>query len=150
MRAVIQRTGYASVKVDGKTAGEIGKGIMVLVGFQSSDDEKVMDYMLDKTINLRIFEDENDKMNLSLKDIDGELLIVPNFTLYGDARKGRRPGYSSGASPAEAEGMFARFVEKAQNAGLKKVQSGIFQAEMKVELLNDGPVTLLLDSDRLF
>ena len=86
MRAVIQRTGYASVKVGGKTAGEIGKGIMVLVGFQSSDDEKVMDYMLDKTINLRIFEDENDKMNLSLKDIDGELLIVPNFTLYGDAR----------------------------------------------------------------
>jgi D-tyrosyl-tRNA(Tyr) deacylase len=150
MRAVIQRTGYASVKVDGKTAGEIGKGIMVLVGFQPSDDEKVMDYMLDKTINLRIFEDENDKMNLSLKDIDGELLIVPNFTLYGDARKGRRPGYSSGASPAEAEGMFARFVEKAQNAGLKKVQSGIFQADMKVELLNDGPVTLLLDSDRLF
>ena len=150
MRAVIQRTGYASVKVGGKTAGEIGKGIMVLVGFQSSDDEKVMDYMLDKTINLRIFEDENDKMNLSLKDIDGELLIVPNFTLYGDARKGRRPGYSSGASPAEAEVMFARFVEKAQNAGLKKVQSGIFQADMKVELLNDGPVTLLLDSDRLF
>ena len=150
MRAVIQRTGYPPVKLGGKTAGEIGKGIMVLVGFQSSDDEKVMDYMLDKTINLRIFEDENDKMNLSLKDIDGELLIVPNFTLYGDARKGRRPGYSSGASPAEAEGMFARFVEKAQNAGLKKVQSGIFQAEMKVELLNDGPVTLLLDSDRLF
>ena len=85
MRAVIQRTGYASVNVDGKIVGEIGKGIMALVGFEPTDDEKVMDYMLDKTVNLRIFEDENDKMNLSLRDIDGELLIVPNFTLYGDA-----------------------------------------------------------------
>ena len=90
MRAVIQRTGYASVNVDGKIVGEIGKGIMALVGFEPTDDEKVMDYMLDKTVNLRIFEDENDKMNLSLRDIDGELLIVPNFTLYGDARRGRR------------------------------------------------------------
>ena len=145
MRAVIQRTGYASVNVDGKIVGEIGKGIMALVGFEPTDDEKVMDYMLDKTVNLRIFEDENDKMNLSLRDIDGELLIVPNFTLYGDARRGRRPGYSDAA-----EEMFRRFVEKAEQAGLKKVKSGIFQADMKVELLNDGPITILLDSDRNF
>ena len=150
MRAVIQRTGYASVNVDGKIVGEIGKGIMALVGFEPTDDEKVMDYMLDKTVNLRIFEDENDKMNLSLRNIDGELLIVPNFTLYGDARRGRRPGYSDAASPAQAEEMFRRFVEKAEQAGLKKVKSGIFQADMKVELLNDGPITILLDSDRNF
>ena len=89
-------------------------------------------------------------MNLSLRDIDGELLIVPNFTLYGDARRGRRPGYSDAASPAQAEEMFRRFVEKAEQAGLKKVKSGIFQADMKVELLNDGPITILLDSDRNF
>lgn len=150
MRAVIQRTGYASVNVDGKTVGEIGRGIMALVGFEPADDEKAMDYILDKTVNLRIFEDENDKMNLSLRDIDGELLIVPNFTLYGDARRGRRPGYSDAAAPAQAEEMFRRFVEKAENAGLKKVKSGIFQADMKVELLNDGPITILLDSDRNF
>ena len=150
MRAVIQRTGYASVNVDGKIVGEIGKGIMALVGFEPTDDEKVMDYMLDKTVNLRIFEDENEKMNLSLRDIDGVLLVVPNFTLYGDARRCRRLGYSDAASPAQAAEMFRRFVEKAEQAGLKKVKSGIFQADMKVELLNDGPITILLDSDRNF
>ena len=122
---------------------------MVLAGFIPTENEEVMDYMLQKAVNLRIFEDENDKMNLSLLDISGELLIVPNFTLYGDARKGRRPGYSNAASPAEAEGIFEKLKSEAQKLGVK-TQFGVFQAYMQVELENDGPVTLLLDSDRLF
>ena len=149
MRVVIQRCGYASVKVEGEKAGEIGKGIMALVGFLPSDNEKTMDYMLEKIVNLRIFEDENDKMNLSLLDTQGELLIVPNFTLYGDARKGRRPGFSSAAAPSEAEKMFNQLIEKAKEMPIK-VQQGIFQADMKVELMNDGPITILLDSEKLF
>ncbi len=149
MRGVIQRVSWAKVSVDGNVVGEIKRGIMVLVGMINSDDEKVMDYMLEKIVNLRIFEDENDKMNLSLKDIEGELLIVPNFTLYGDARKGRRPSYAIAASPKEAEGIFEEFVRRAKELHLK-VETGIFQAEMKVELLNDGPVTILLDSERNF
>lgn len=149
MRAVVQRCGYASVKVDGKNVGEIGKGIMVLFGFLPTDDEKTMDYMLDKVINLRIFDDENDKMNLSLLDVKGDLLIVPNFTLYGDARKGRRPGYSTAAAPGEAEIMYTSLIEKASKLPMK-VKSGTFQADMKVELMNDGPITILLDSEKLF
>lgn len=149
MRAVLQKVKYARVEVDGKIVGSINEGIAALVGFKADDDEKVMDYMLDKTVNLRIFEDENEKMNLSLIDVKGELIIVPNFTLYGDARKGRRPGYSSGASPSEAEPMFERFVKKAKELPIK-VESGIFQTYMKFELLNDGPVTILLDSDKNF
>lgn len=149
MRAVLQRVAYAKVDVDGKTVGSIGRGIAALIGFKGTDDEKVMDYMIDKIINLRIFEDENGKMNLSLMDVKGELIIVPNFTLYGDTRKGRRPGYSFGASPSEAAPMFERLVEKARKMPLK-VECGIFQADMKFELLNDGPVTLLVDSDRNF
>lgn len=149
MRAVLQKVKYAKVEVDGKIVGSINEGIAALVGFKADDDEKVMDYMLDKTVNLRIFEDENEKMNLSLMDVKGELIIVPNFTLYGDARKGKRPGYSSGASPKEAEPMFERFVQKAKELPIK-VESGIFQTYMKFELLNDGPVTILLDSDKNF
>ena len=108
MRMVLQRVENASVAVDGNVIGQIGKGIMVLVGIHETDDDKVIDYMLDKVIHLRIFEDAEDKMNLSLQDIEGELLIVPNFTLYGDARKGRRPGYSAGASPQVAEKIFEK------------------------------------------
>ncbi|MCI2000827.1 MAG: D-aminoacyl-tRNA deacylase [Clostridia bacterium] len=150
MRAVVQRCGYASVNVNGKIVGEIGKGIMLLVGFSPIDDDKSMDYILDKTVNLRIFTDDDDKMNFSLKDIYGELLIVPNFTLYGDARKGRRPGFSNACPIDKAKMLFENFIKKAEKQDLKKVKSGIFQADMKVELLNDGPVTILLDSDRLF
>jgi D-tyrosyl-tRNA(Tyr) deacylase len=150
MRAVVQRCGYASVNVNGKIVGEIGKGIMLLVGFSPTDDDKSMDYILDKTVNLRIFTDDDDKMNLSLKNIDGELLIVPNFTLYGDARKGRRPGFSNACPIDKAKMLFENFIKKAEKQDLKKVKSGIFQADMKVELLNDGPVTILIDSDRLF
>ena len=147
MRAVLQRVARGSVTVEGKIIGQIEKGIMVLFGMQESDDDKVIAYMLDKVINMRIFEDKEGKMNLSLLDIEGELLIVPNFTLYGDARKGRRPGYSSGAAPA---GIFDKLVAYAQTLPIKKVATGQFQADMKVEIVNDGPVTLLLDSEKNF
>jgi len=149
LRAVIQKVAHASVKVDGNIIGEIGKGLLVLLGMQESDDEKVMDYMMDKIIHLRIFEDEEGKMNLSLKDVGGELLIVPNFTLYGDARKGKRPSYSNAAPPAVAEQIYNRFIEKAKATGIK-VEQGKFQSHMEVNLLNDGPVTILMDSDKNF
>ena len=149
MRFVIQRVERAKVTVEGNVSGEIGNGYVVLVGLLPTDDDKVMDYMLDKLVNLRIYEDENDKLNLSLKDIGGEILIVPNFTLYGDARKGRRPSYAKAAPPDEAEKLFDRFVEKAKETGLN-VQTGIFRTHMKVELVNDGPVTILLDSEKNF
>ena len=149
MRFVIQRVERAKVTVEGKVSGEIGNGYVVLVGLLPTDDDKVMDYMLDKLVNLRIYEDENDKLNLSLKDIGGEILIVPNFTLYGDARKGRRPSYAKAAPPDEAEKLFDRFVEKVKETGLN-VQTGIFRTHMKVELVNDGPVTILLDSEKNF
>lgn len=149
MRFVIQRVERAKVTVEGKVSGEIGNGYVVLVGLLPTDDDKVMDYMLDKLVNLRIYEDENDKLNLSLKDIGGEILIVPNFTLYGDARKGRRPSYAKAAPPDEAEELFDRLVEKARETGLN-IQTGIFRTHMKVELVNDGPVTILLDSEKNF
>lgn len=149
MRAVIQRVNYAKVVVDNSVIASIYKGILALVGFQLTDNEKSMDYIINKIINMRIFEDENNKMNLSLKDINGELLIVPNFTLYGDGRKGNRPSYSSGSPSAQAQLQFTKFVEIANKTSIN-IQTGKFQADMKVELLNDGPVTLLLDSDKLF
>lgn len=149
MRAVIQRVSHASVSVLGETVGKIEQGLLVLFGFLATDDEKIMNYMIEKVVNMRIFEDKEGKMNLSLLDIKGELLIVPNFTLYGDARKGRRPGFSNGAAPNVAENIYKRLIEKAKLLPIT-VESGIFQADMKVELLNDGPVTLLLDSDKTF
>lgn len=149
MRAVLQRVLKASVTIDGKMTASIETGILALIGLAPEDDEAVMEYMLDKIRNLRIFEDEYGKMNLSLQDIKGELLLVPNFTLYGDTRKGRRPGYSSGASPEKASGLFLRLIEKAKELPFG-VETGVFQADMKVELLNDGPVTLLIDSDKNF
>lgn len=149
MRMVIQKVERASVSVDGVVRGEIGNGLMALVGLLPTDDEKVMDYMLEKLINLRIYEDENDKLNLSVQDVGGGILLIPNFTLYGDARKGRRPSYYTAASPEEADKIFSRLVEKAKELPLK-VESGVFRTHMKVELVNDGPVTILLDSERLF
>ncbi|HHW66993.1 MAG: D-aminoacyl-tRNA deacylase [Epulopiscium sp.] len=149
MRAVVQKVAQANVKVDGNIIGEIGKGLLVLLGMQESDDEKVMEYMIDKIIHLRIFEDEEGKMNLSLKDVNGELLIVPNFTLYGDARKGKRPSYTKAAPPVVAEKLYNTFVEKAKATGIKTEQ-GKFQSHMEVSLLNDGPVTILIDSDKTF
>jgi D-tyrosyl-tRNA(Tyr) deacylase len=149
MRAVVQRVKKAQVNVSDVCVGKINKGILALVGFQGTDDAHTIDYMLDKILNLRIFNDEEDKMNLSLKDIEGDLLIVPNFTLYGECRKGRRPGYSQGATVNEAKEIFDSFIKRAKEM-YPKVEQGQFQAEMEVSLINDGPITLLLDSDRQF
>jgi D-tyrosyl-tRNA(Tyr) deacylase len=149
MRAVIQRVSYGKVVVEGDIVGQIDKGLVVLIGIQDGDDKDVYKYMCDKLINLRVFEDNEDKMNLSLVDIDGGLLIIPNFTLYGDCRKGRRPSYASSAKPEEARRIFNEFCEYVKER-FPKLQTGKFQADMDVTLLNDGPVTLLLDSDREF
>jgi len=149
MRAVVQRVSEARVEVNQETIGAIDKGLLVLIGIESSDNEQAYSYMIDKIINLRIFEDENDKMNLSLKDINGGLLIVPNFTLYGDCRKGRRPSYIAAAKPNEAEIKFKDFCKFAKES-YSKVETGQFQADMKVHILNDGPVTLLIDSNKQF
>ena len=150
MRAVLTRVNSASVTIDGEVVGSIGKGFLILLGVGPEDTPEHCRYLAQKALGLRIFEDENGKMNLSLMDIEGELLIVPNFTLYGDARKGRRPGYSGGAAPEIATELFDKLCAKAQTLGIKKVATGVFQADMKVALVNDGPVTLLLDSEKLF
>ncbi|MBR2593051.1 MAG: D-tyrosyl-tRNA(Tyr) deacylase [Firmicutes bacterium] len=149
MRAVVQRVLNANVKIERKVHAEIEKGLLVLLGVRPEDDEKVMEYMTDKLTNIRIFEDENGKMNKSVKDIGGEILIVPNFTLYGDARKGRRPGFTAAGSPAEAQKVFEKFIENIKGAGVP-IKTGVFQADMNVNISNDGPVTILLDSDKLF
>ncbi len=149
MRAVLQRVMWAKVSVDGIIKGEIGQGLLVLLGINKGDDENVFKYMFDKISGLRIFCNENDKMNLSVKDINGGILTVPNFTVYADARKGKRPSFSDCCPPDEAEEIFNRFIKYCQD-NYENIQSGIFRADMKVELLNDGPVTVLLDSDRLF
>jgi len=149
MRCIIQRVNRAKVTVDDKVIGEIGKGIMVLVGVAEADNEKTFEYMASKLVPLRIFPDENDKMNLSTADIGGGVLLVPNFTLYGDAHKGRRPSYIAGAPPDKAAGIFEAFV-KHMKKDYGKVECGEFGANMQVELINDGPVTIMLDSDKTF
>ncbi len=137
MRAVIQRVSSAKVSVDGEIVGEIGRGILVLLGISHEDTEKEAIYLLEKTLNLRIFEDAEDKMNLSLLDIEGELLVVSQFTLYGDTRKGRRPSFIEAAKPEKAEQLYSFFVLEAKKQ-IKKVATGRFQAMMDVELVNDG------------
>lgn len=149
MRAVVQRVSQAKVTVEGENVGEIEKGIMVLLGVGQEDTEKDIEYLADKIINLRIFEDENGKMNISLLDIKGELLVVSQFTLYGDCRKGKRPSYDKAARPEIAEAMYEKFIETCRKYGVK-VETGKFQAMMMVEIHNDGPVTLLLDSKKEF
>ncbi|RDY29151.1 D-tyrosyl-tRNA(Tyr) deacylase [Romboutsia weinsteinii] len=149
MRAVVQRVSSSRVTVDGKTTGEISKGLLVLLGVTHEDTSNDVDYIIDKVLNLRIFEDENDKMNLSLKDVGGELLAVSQFTLYGDARKGRRPSFSSAARPSLANPLYEEFVKKARGQGVT-VGTGEFGAHMMVDLTNDGPVTILLDSSKNF
>lgn len=149
MRAVIQRTTEASVSVGDEETGSIGPGLVVLLGIQATDGAKEIQWMADKIINLRIFEDDEGKMNRSLAETGGEMLIVSQFTLYGDCRKGRRPGYSSAAPPAVAEPLYEKFVEEIKARGLRAA-TGTFQASMQVRLVNDGPVTLLLDSDKRF
>lgn len=149
MRAVIQRVSRASVTVDGETTGEIGAGLLVLLGIHRDDGTKEIQWMVDEIINLRIFEDEKGKMNYSLLDTGGAMLIVSQFTLYGDCRKGRRPGYSTAAPPESAKNLYQQFIDSIKQKNIS-TSNGRFQAHMDVELVNDGPVTLLLDSSKLF
>ena len=149
MRAVVQRVSSSKVTVDGEVTGEINKGLLVLLGVTHEDTSKDVDYIIDKVLNLRIFEDENEKMNLSLKDVGGELLVVSQFTLYGDCRKGRRPSFSSAARPEVATKLYEEFIEKARKEGIV-TKTGQFGSHMMVDLTNDGPVTILLESNRDF
>lgn len=149
MRAVVQRTIGSSVVVDGQIVGQIGQGIMALIGIKQGDTKQDAEYLMDKIINLRIFEDNEGKMNASLLDVKGELLLVSQFTLYGDVRKGRRPSFSNAELPELAEPLFNYAVEYAQKYGIN-VQTGEFGAAMKVNIINDGPCTILLDSEKVF
>jgi len=147
LKAVIQRVGAASVEVDARTAGKIGKGILVLLGVEKGDKERDAARLAEKIANLRIFEDENGKMNLSVREIGGELLAVSQFTLAGNCAKGRRPSFDSAAPPEEANRLYEFFVENLRELGLP-VETGVFQAMMQVSLVNDGPVTFILESSR--
>jgi D-tyrosyl-tRNA(Tyr) deacylase len=145
MRALLQRVAGATVTVDGETIAEIGRGLCVLLGVAATDTEADARYLCDKIIDLRLFDDTAGKMNRSLREAGGALLVVSQFTLYGDCRKGRRPSFTDAAPPALAERLYTRFVDLARGAGLP-VATGRFQARMQLRLLNDGPVTILLDS----
>ena len=144
MRALIQRVTSASVKVEGRIVGKIGKGFLVFLGIYKEDTEEKIEKLTKKIINLRIFNDENDKMNLSIKDVKGEILLISQFTLCADTRKGNRPSFISAKNPNEANEIYKKTIESIENEGII-VEKGIFGADMKVELLNDGPVTILLD-----
>ena len=146
MRAIVQRVTRASVTVDGEVIGKIDQGFLVLVGVKCGDTEKNADFIIKKCCGLRVFEDADGKMNLSLSDIGGSLLIVPNFTLYADCKKGFRPGFSDAAPPEEAERLYNYVVEGCRQSGIC-VQTGSFGADMKVELLNDGPITLFIENE---
>jgi len=141
----VQRVAQAAVVVDGKTVGEIGLGLMVLVGFRPGDGEAQLHWMADKLIGLRVFEDAEKKMNLSVADVGGRLLLVPQFTLYGDCRKGRRPGFSEALAPDQATLLFDQFCGLVAQLG-PLPKRGVFGAHMQVSLVNDGPVTLIIDS----
>lgn len=148
MRTVIQRVSEASVTIDGSVHGAIGRGYMILVGIVDSDDEAVINKMADKIARLRIFEDENGKMNLNLEQVSGAILSISQFTLYADCHKGNRPSFSKAGRPDHAKKMYLYFNDVMRRYGFD-VQEGIFGADMKVRLLNDGPVTIVLDSDTL-
>jgi D-tyrosyl-tRNA(Tyr) deacylase len=148
MKVVVQRVSFASVKVDGNIIGAIDKGFLLLVGITHSDDEKIVEKVANKIINMRIFEDENQKMNKSLLDVDGAILSISQFTLYADCKKGNRPGFTNAAKPDAANALYEYFNELLSKQ-ITKVESGEFGADMKVELLNDGPVTIVLDSEEL-
>lgn len=145
MKIVIQRVSEANVKVDGKIAGEIGKGLMLLTGIDENDEKADADWLVQKILNLRIFGDEDDKLNLSVKDISGEILCISQFTLIADYKKGNRPSFIKAAKPDHAIPLFDYFKEEMAKSGLK-TESGIFGADMKVSLINDGPVTIVMDS----
>ena len=147
MRAVIQRVTRASVSVDGRVAGEVAAGLMVLLGVGRQDNPESAAYLAEKIVNLRIFSDDAGKMNLSLLDTGGAALVVSQFTLYGDTRRGRRPSYIQAAPPEEANRLYEEFVRSMRALGVT-VETGVFQAHMQVEMVNDGPVTILLDSEK--
>lgn len=149
MRAVVQRVAEASVKVNNEIVGKIGNGFLVLLGVGENDTNKDLDYLVDKVLGLRIFQDENDKMNLSLLDISGEILVISQFTLYGDVRKGKRPSFTASADPEIAEKFYMEFIDKCMEKGIK-TERGIFGADMDVSLTNQGPVTILIDSNKTF
>ena len=143
MKAILQRVTFAEVKVDEKTVGKIDNGFLILLGVAEGDTEKEADALSAKVATLRVFTDENDKMNLSLADIDGEVLVISNFTLYADCSHGRRPNFMKAAKPDIAEPLYEYFCKKMSDNGVRKVEKGIFGADMKVSLLNDGPVTIV-------
>ena len=147
MKAVIQRVESAAVRVDGKTVGSCGKGYMILFGAALGDTEAETELLAKKTANLRVFCDENGKMNKSILDIDGEILAVSQFTLCADVKKGTRPSFIGALEPKSAERLYDLYCEKLKELGVKRVEKGIFGADMKVELINDGPVTILFDTD---
>ena len=147
MRAVVQRVTRCSVRVEGKIAAEIGTGLLVLLGVAKTDDEAAASYLSEKILGLRIFEDDAGTMNLSVQDKKGEVLVVSQFTLYGDVRRGKRPSFDAAARPEEAKRLYEYFVQRIRAAGLR-CETGVFQAMMDVELVNQGPVTILLDSEK--
>ena len=146
MRAVLQRVTRASVTVDGEVLGKIGKGFMILLGVENSDTEEITDKMADKICKLRIFEDENGKMNLSLKDVQGSLLLISQFTLYADCTSGNRPSFTNAAKPEFANELYEYIIEECKKQ-ISNVQTGIFGADMQVSLVNDGPVTIILEKE---
>ena len=146
MRLVVQRVKYASVKVDGEVKGEIKQGLLALVGVKQGDTDKDLEFCVNKLVGLRIFEDENEKMNLSVKDINGEILLISQFTLYGETKKGFRPSFIMAEEPVRANEMYEKFILRTKEMSGLKVEQGVFGADMKVELLNDGPVTILIES----
>ena len=147
MKALIQRVTHASVTVEGELVSKTGKGLLILLGVAPSDSEKEADFLAEKCVNLRIFEDENGKMNRSLLDVHGDALVVSQFTLYADCRHGRRPAFTDAAPPAHADKLYEYFMAQLKQKDIGEVGHGIFGADMKVELLNDGPVTIMLDTD---
>lgn len=150
MRAVVQRVKCAEVRVEDKVIGKIGKGILVLLGVGNDDEQKDLEYLADKIANLRIFDDSEEKMNLSVIDVGGEILVVSQFTIYGDCRKGKRPSYSDAARPEKAQNLYNNFVDYLKSKYDIKIETGVFQAMMDVDFINEGPVTLLLDSKKTF
>jgi D-tyrosyl-tRNA(Tyr) deacylase len=149
MRAIVQRVSRCRVTVEGNVAGEIGAGLLVLLGVSKTDNEAAADYLVEKIIGLRIFEDAEGKMNLSVQDSGGMVLVVSQFTLYGDVRRGKRPSFEAAARPEEAKRLYEYFVDKVRAAGLR-CETGQFQAMMEVELVNSGPVTIMVDSEKTF
>lgn len=145
MKLVVQRVKKANVVVEGKTIGEIGQGFMVLIGISPTDTKENADFLVQKLIRLRVFEDENEKMNLSIQDIDGELLLISQFTLYADCNHGNRPSFTGAAKPEVANKLYEYFVEQCKKENIKKVATGEFGADMQVTLQNDGPVTIILE-----